>query len=280
MKNLPVLAILLAFLCFPCFGKAREVNDCTPFVGKRDCRKMKKYGCKWKKKKCIQKPNVFFIGNSFTVFRPNRPVSDMPKMFRMLAKKSKKKLWEAESYASGGSWLEDHAHNNALVNHIVARNRSYLVMQEQSVLLARGRYNWERTTLSSAKELAEKAAEKGIKVMLYETWGYDWTEPGYSNFQEALHEGYTALAELLGAELCPVGQVWARAVAEMGNDARKLYYYDYKHPSHLGHYLVASSFYACIFNESPVGIPWVPKYIDKADADFVRQLVEDVILGE
>ncbi|GBG32860.1 Hypothetical Protein FCC1311_090852 [Hondaea fermentalgiana] len=250
-------------------------NDCTDFTTRKTCKKEKANDCYWKKKKCHQKDNVYFVGNSFTIYRMVKPKSDMPALVQTLAKKGSVGKWAVDSYAKGSTFLKDHINNDDLVDEIFSRNRTLLVLQEQSQVLGGSESLWRSYSLNPTLKFAAKAKEKGIRVMLYETWGYG---NSYTSFQNNLDTNYAKLAEAAGVELCPVGKVWRKAYEAYGNNYLDLYYTDKKHPSYLGHYLVASTFHACIHGESPEGIQFYPNDVTEAQAAEIHAWVNEVIL--
>lgn len=254
-----------------------ETNDCSAYTTKSTCRAKKSaYDCYWKSKKCQQRPNVYFVGNSFTIYRVPSPKTSLPDLVQKLANKASSDVgtWTVDSYATGSAQLRQTVADSDVTDEIFARNRTWLVLQEQSQMLA---YNsWTSTTLPAAKKFAQMAAEKGMQVMLYETWGYG---SNYDSFQSALHTNYQSLADEIGATLCPAGQVWKKAREELGSDYTSLYGSDSKHPSYFGHYVVACAFHACIHGESPVGLAYYPYGVTEAQAALAQQWAADVILS-
>jgi hypothetical protein len=72
----------------------------------------------------------------------------------------------------------------------------------------------------------------------------------------------------------PVGRTWLSFRQKYPNI--NLYDTDLYHPSKLGSYLAASTFFTCIFHESPVGV--TTKTISYSDAKLIQQHCEQTVL--
>jgi hypothetical protein len=78
-----------------------------------------------------------------------------------------------------------------------------------------------------------------------------WSVRDRPEEQAIVTHAYTAIAKELGAKLAPVGLVWDEF---RRNNAYNLYVRDGSHPAPTGSYVAASTLFATIFEESPVGL--------------------------
>ena len=94
---------------------------------------------------------------------------------------------------------------------------------------------------------------------------------------EPLSLSYAACAELIDAQVAPVGRAFAAVcerVPEIG-----LYADDHSHPSLAGSYLAACVFYAALLGANPVGLPreitladQEPMVLDVAEARLLQEI--------
>jgi hypothetical protein len=154
---------------------------------------------------------------------------------------------------------------------------------------------------SLAAQLSELVGQAGAETRLFLTWGRHSGDPqnaerfpDYSQMQEHLSSGYSAYAEAIdGVEqpvaVVPVGEVWRSlhdALVEQGYTPTqgdtifsRLYLSDGSHPSHLGTYLAACTFYASLMGESPVGLAWSHADITEDDRIAVQAAVAAMLIS-
>jgi len=99
--------------------------------------------------------------------------------------------------------------------------------------------------------------------MFFLTWAHrdGWPEHGltsYASMQSAVDAGYRGIARNLHTAVAPVGDAWAAVLGEEQRAGRRagLWVHDGSHPTVMGTYLAACVFYATIFRESPIGLPY------------------------
>jgi hypothetical protein len=92
-----------------------------------------------------------------------------------------------------------------------------------------------------------------------------------------LRESYLEMGEDNGATVAPCGAAWYQMSVQNNTFWNGLYSGDGSHPSNWGTYLNACVFYATIFRQSPVGIPYYSS-IGQQDAEDLQQLAEDIVL--
>ncbi len=127
--------------------------------------------------------------------------------------------------------------------------------------------------------------------MLYLTWGRRDGDkpigfPDYLSMQDATTEGYQAYQKFLMADgsplrvqLSPVGLTY-RYIHEheehpLDHDSLfwRLYVQDGSHPTPIGSYIGACSFYMRIVGKSPVGIQFYPKGVTLEERDNIQKWV-------
>ena len=188
---------------------------------------------------------VLFVGNSFTFY------NDLPqKVAQMLQQAGCPH--QVESLAKGGWFLSRYAdpqdkYGALLRERHLGRHWDILVLQDQSFNPV-GNYE---DFLAGAKALRDLFQPE--RLLLYQTWAYeDGTEKleetglSYDGMHLALKAAYTRAAEVLGAEVVPVGDRFARYHRE--HPEIRLYKEDHFHPSEEGTRLAAEEFFRAIMN--------------------------------
>ncbi|MEZ5976846.1 MAG: hypothetical protein R3F34_01320 [Planctomycetota bacterium] len=210
--------------------------------------------------------SVLFLGNSYTA------VNSLPSIVEALAV-SGGHTFTKDSNTPGGNTLgapqgggQPHATNPTSLAKIAQGGWDAVVLQDQSYLptIPDALAAW---SIPGAVSLAASihAAEPAARVVLYQTWGRvsasgpfcagAWCSPAFPNFDamtDALAAAYEQMAVAAGAEVAPVGLAWKRYLA--GPAPVALHQQDGSHPTLAGSYLAACTFYAVLFDESPVGL--------------------------
>jgi hypothetical protein len=186
-----------------------------------------------------------FVGNSYTY------VNNLPGMFAQLAQSGGRQVF-VDSVAPGGWTLAQHAASGQTLNKIADGRWNFVVLQEQSIVPA-VEPSRTRDMYPAVRLLNDKIQNAGARTVLYMTWGRrdglaQFGFQNYSDMQEQLIQGYSGIAEELGALLAPVGEAWRR------EPTPDLWQGDGSHPSLKGTYLAACVFYAAIFQQSPEGL--------------------------
>lgn len=216
--------------------------------------------------------SVLFVGNSFTYFW------NMPQMVEAMAKDQGVKLNTSQSTV-GGSNFEQHwkEEKNTKTRKILEESSfDYVVLQDHSTSTIDAP---ERFTTYATK-LIDLVKSKGATPLLSMTWAYD------SNplMQKTIGASYIELGSKTGVKVVPVGTVFM--AARKARPDLKLYFDD-KHPSHIGSYLIALTYYKYFTGKSVLDIPnriesrnadgehIYLNFVLPATGDFLRQLVEE-----
>lgn len=213
---------------------------------------------------------ALFIGNSYTYF------NDMPSMVAGLAASAGRSL-DAHHVTAGGVTLEWHTQNEPTLAALRDTTWDFVVLQEHSIRPIQNTVKM----FQSAAELQRLIAPTGARTVLYMTWA----RQHFPEMQAGLARVYTELAREIGASVAPVGLVWQAAASV--DPSLELYTADKSHPTAIGSYLVACTFYATFFDARPVRLaatlsaPDGTVLIDipEAEAHFLQSVVRDTVLA-
>jgi hypothetical protein len=194
---------------------------------------------------------VLFVGNSYTY------VNDLPTTFAQLAVAGGHNL-ETGMVANGGETLAQHAAAAETLDKIASAPWSFVVLQEQSETPATpaGR----NSMYPAARTLAARVKADGAQPMFFMTWAHRDGLPvtgvsTYESMQLAIDDGYSGIADELGAPVAPVGFTWF--VVRREHPEMAMWQDDGSHPTASGTYLAACVFYATIFRQSPEGLGYL-----------------------
>lgn len=214
---------------------------------------------------------VLFVGNSFTFFW------NMPQMVEAMAKDQGVDINTSQSTV-GGSNFEQHwkkEKGTKTREMLENENWNYVVLQDHSM----STIDHPERFSSSAKKLIELIKQKNAEPLLSMTWAYD------SNplMQKTIGSSYLALGKETGTKVVPVGTIFMKA--QKARPDLKMYFDD-KHPSSDGSYLIALIYYKFFTGKSVMDIP---NRLTTTDAEgdliylsfvlpetgnFLRQLIE------
>ena len=229
-----------------------------------------------------QQTSILFLGNSYTY------TSNLPGTLYNLALAGGDTIYH-ESNTPGGYTLEGHSTNNATLTKIASRDWDFVVMQEQSQRpsfppsqVASQVYPFAEILVDSIKSNYECT-----EPIFFMTWGRRDGDQNNCQFytplctfegmNARLRESYLEMGSDNDATVAPCGAAWHQMKLENNTFWTGLYSSDGSHPSAWGTYLNACVFYATIFRQSPVGIPYYAS-IGQQDAEDLQQLAEDIVL--
>ena len=191
---------------------------------------------------------VLFIGNSYT------HMNDMPSIFEKIARAAGKNVKVEKNTRSGAS-LRVHSGREDMYEAIKREKWDYVILQGYSREFSFSPEYMDTATVPFVQQITDSiyANHPCTNVLLYMTWGY---ENGYKEREEvdtyeemadSIERGYRYVGDLFHVPVVPVGMVWKQVKSTSSID---LYAKDRAHPSINGSYLIASTFFSAIFDES------------------------------
>jgi hypothetical protein len=218
--------------------------------------------------------NVLFIGNSYT------HMHDMPELFEKIAVSKKIKI-NVEMSAKSSHTFKMHCNRPEMFEKIKSKKWDYVVIQGFSRELM---YDYEHIDTASIpyfNKIVDSiyANNPCTNILLYMTWGYkNGSElipeaDSYLKMAERVANGYKYLSNIYNLPIVPVGDVW-KYVREKYPQIN-LYMPDDQHPTMIGSYLVACSFYSAIFKSSP--LEGFASSIDLKDAEIIQRAAYQVV---
>lgn len=222
---------------------------------------------------------TLFIGNSYTEY------NTLPSIINQIALTQGDTLIY-ESNTPGGHMFSQHINNTTTLNLINRGNWDYVVLQEQSQKPSFPEAEVINEVYPFAAQLCNKIREKNkcTQPVFYMTWGrkngdsqncrYFPPVCTYIGMDSLLQLRYTTMAEQNDAILSPVAKVW-RAI-RAAHPSIELYTNDESHPSFLGSYAAAATFYTILFKKDPT----LTSYLANNSStilinDIVKQIVFD-----
>lgn len=200
--------------------------------------------------------SVLFIGNSYTY------VNDLPSVLRDLSASMNKEV-TIGSKVNGGYTFQNHVNDPATYTAIQQRPWDVVVIQGQSQEPSFPTNQVNTTSYPSAMRLADSvlANHACSNVMYFMTWGRQTGDPQWDSINtfdkmnSRLYAAYRRFADSADAMVAAVGAAWK--YVRDNHPTINLYSSDGSHPSLEGTYLAATTFYASLFRESPVGATYL-----------------------
>ena len=221
--------------------------------------------------------SVLFIGNSYTY------VNDLPATVSSLAT-SLGKTVTYQTKANGGYTFQAHVNDPATFTAMHASHWDVVVLQGQSQEPSFPYNQVNSGTLPYAQQLADSvyAFNPCGNVMYFMSWGREngdsqWDSINtFDKMNQRLYDAYLRIADSShSAMVSAVGAVWKYVRDNFPTIG--LYQSDGSHPSEAGTYLAACTFYASLFQESPVGATFIGN-LDAQTVLILQQAAESVIL--
>lgn len=196
----------------------------------------------------VEPMNILFIGNSYT------HMNNMPSIFEKLAVKAGKNVYVEKNTRSGASF-KVHSEREDMYEAIKSKKWDYVILQGYSREFAHTPQHIDTATMPYLIKITDSiyANNPCTNILLYMTWGYDngFSEnpalDTYTKMADSIARGYQYVSDIFNLPIVPVGKVW-KQVREKG--IINLYAQDKAHPNINGSYLIATTFYEAIFNES------------------------------
>ncbi|MEK7467906.1 MAG: hypothetical protein AAB074_10870 [Planctomycetota bacterium] len=185
---------------------------------------------------------VLFIGNSYTY------VNDLPGTLEALAKAAGEDPYiQVQGFTAVGANLKVHWDSGA-ATAIRDTDWNFVVLQERSLIPLE---SVDRDTLffPYARKFHEVIKARRATALFYMTW----TRPDSRAPQENVTRPYLDITRELGARVAPAGM--ALELVLKRNPNFKFYADQIGQPTPAGTYLVACTFFAAIYEKTPVGLP-------------------------
>ena len=222
---------------------------------------------------------VLFIGNSYTY------VNDLPSMIQQLCESTGDRI-EFQQVTVGGATFSQQCTTTGAMEKISEGGWDIVVLQAQS---QEPSFPWSQFTSQTypyACQLADAIYENNdcAEVMFYMTWGHKNGDSynaqvfdslaSYEGMDDLLYERYMLMAQQNRASVSPVGRVWR--VLRTEHPEFELYQSDDSHPSTLGSYAAACTFYTLIFRKDPTTIT-TNLTIDATTAETIRETAKAIV---
>lgn len=187
-----------------------------------------------------KKVKALFVGNSFTY------MWNMPQMVGAMAKNQGVSLETAQSTV-GGSNFKQHWKNekNTKTRELLKNKRwDYVILQGYSS----GTIDHPERFITYGTKLIDLVKEKGAEPLLFMTWAYNYNPL----MQNTITPSYRALGKKTNTKVVPVGNIFME-VQKIRPDLEM--YFDKKHPSSAGSYLIALIYYKYLTGKTVLDIP-------------------------
>lgn len=231
-----------------------------------------------------QTKRVLFLGNSYT------GVNNLPNLIYQLALSGGDTLMY-DSNTPGGCTFGDppnaHIALPASYGKIDDQDWDYVVLQEQSQIPTIA-YFRDNTMYPGARRLNDSIQTHlpCRKPLFYMTWGRQfggqqcagpYCSPVFTDFNhmtDSLHTAYMRIANELKAPVAPVGMAWK---AVRNDTSIVLHQTDQSHPNMAGSYLAACTFYAAIWQKTPIGLTYTAG-LDPSLCTYLQTKAHEVVL--
>ena len=223
--------------------------------------------------------SILFLGNSYT--RRN----NLPALVKAIAG-SEGKLLKVKSLAKSSYQLRLHVSDPSTNPTIEEEDWHAVILQGQS----------QNPALPTAQELVFPAAAtlssevksnaNCSRLLFFQTWGRKVRDSrlcphfpdvfcSFNAMTAKLNSTYVMLAAANEGEVVPVGIVWKYLRDHY--PAIELFHPDEHHPSLVGSYVAAMTFYSAIFWADPRGITYYPEDLNEEEVNATKEAVYAVV---
>lgn len=226
-----------------------------------------------------QSKRAVFLGNSYTNF------NNLPALVASLAASGGDSLYH-EKATPGGFTLQGHTTNPTSINKITDTGWDFMVLQEQSQRPSFPLWMVQADVFPYARILDSlyTANNRCGETVFFMTWGRQNGDANncaswppvctYEGMDSLLHRRYRMMADSSDAILSPVGALWH--YLRDNHPSIQLYASDGSHPSQIGSYAAACSFYTVMFRKDPAPLSYTFN-LDTNVAGIIRRAARDVI---
>ncbi len=227
-----------------------------------------------------QTKSVLFVGNSYTA---GNNLADI--VSDIATAEGNELIYEVHTL--GGQRFMHHAVNLELAQKINSHDWDYVSLQGQSVEVALTGTIFDTEVAPFAAQLVDKIrlSNSCSQPVFFRTWGREngFSSPDcdefpwmctYEGMDDELAQNYQILAEQNNTLISPVGDVWR--YLRIHHPDLQLYTGDGSHPSQIGSYAAAVTFYTIFFNTDPINLTF--NYtLSNTDADIIKNAVSIVL---
>lgn len=209
---------------------------------------------------------VHFVGNSYTYYQ------NLAQVLTIMAKSRGIEMVTSKSTFGGATLAERWFNGSAdkplwninTKDKLRTGNFNVVVLQEMSM----NPITHPDSTLKYVHLFSDLIKSQGAKPLLYLTWSKEKTP----QTQDQITSTFLKAAKANEIEVAPVGEAWK--LAKSLRPELKLFADDGTHPSYLGAYLSACTFFATLTGEDPVGLPRNFRTEDKLGESIELMLVD------
>ncbi len=216
------------------------------------------------------KIKILFIGNSYT-YRNHMPI-----IFSKIAKSNGKNV-EVNWCVKGKTSFYRHSLRKQVYKAISWKKWDYVVLQGSSRDMLKDSLTYHEKTMPGLNRMIDSIQKNHdkTKLVFYMTWSY---RKGYKKLSDSnthfkmirrISSKYKEIAEKYQSKLSPVGLIWEKLYFK--HNIKNLYQPDNAHPSKLGSFVTACSFFSTIFNEPVKQTP--ADYISIPKQNRIKKLV-------
>lgn len=226
-----------------------------------------------------QPKKILFVGNSY-VYSNNLPLV----LYNLALSNGDTIIYD--SSAPGGYTFAQHTTNTTTLSKINAQDWDYVILQEQSQIPSFDPSQVQTETYPYAAQLNDLilANDSCTQTVFFMTWGRKYGDASncaiypplctFEGMQGRLRQSYVEMADDNEALVSPVGEAFK--YSRMADSTINLYSIDNSHPSVAGTYLAACTFYATLFETSPVGLNYTAG-LDATQAGFLQQIANQTV---
>lgn len=209
---------------------------------------------------------VHFVGNSYTYYQ------NLAQVVAIMAKSRGIDMVTSKS-TIGGATLSEHWYNGSAdkplwnintKDKLRSGNFDLVILQDMSM----NPVSHPDSTLKYVHLFSDLIKNLRAKPLLYLTWAKEKTP----QTQEQITSTYLRAAKANDLKIAPVGEAWK--LARSLRPDLKLFADDGTHPSYIGAYLTACTFFATLTEGDPVGLPRVYRTEDKFGESIELMLLD------
>jgi hypothetical protein len=218
---------------------------------------------------------VLWIGNSYT------GANNLPMLTKNIAN-SFGDVFTYDSNTPGGNTFTMQSTNAVNFNKMHSNDWDVVVLQAQSQEPSFPHNQVSTSTYPAASVLNDSIQTilECAETMFYMTWGRETGDPqwdsiaSFEKMNDRLINAYTFMANANDASVAPVALAWK--YIRDNYPSIELYTSDGSHPSYAGSYLVASVFYATIFNKPVEDASFIGS-LDASTASILRIAADSTV---